>query len=196
MSGSKTPVETVTLPKAPDPQNSSGEALQCRRRAFLLGGTAATVTLMIAPFSWQREAWAVTAKVKGYQRTKIGSLSQLKQDTPVDFHYPSGKSVYTRCFLVKLGAKAGAGVGPGGDVVAFSALCTHMGGLLSGSYKPEHNVMGPCPVHLTTFDLTRHGIVVAGHATQSLPQIVLETDGDGIYATGVMGLMFGRPSNL
>lgn len=188
--------EVKKLSKAPEPEGAPDGPLQCQRRAFLLGGAAATVTVMIAPFGEQSVAWAATAKVKSYERTKIGSLSALKQDTPVDFQYPSGRSVYTKCFLVKLGAKAGAGVGSAGDVVAYSALCTHMGGLLSGSYKAEHNVMGPCPVHLTTFDLTRHGIVVAGHATQSLPQIVLETDGDDIYATGVMGLMFGRPSNL
>ena len=55
---------------------------------------------------------------------------------------------------------------------------------------------GPCPTHLTTFDLTRHGIVIAGHATESLPQITLEVQGDDIYASGVLGLVFGRRDNL
>jgi arsenite oxidase small subunit len=49
---------------------------------------------------------------------------------------------------------------------------------------------------LTTFDLTKHGMVAAGQATESLPQIVLETNGDDIWATGVMGLIFGYHSNL
>ena len=38
-------------------------------------------------------------------------------------------------------------------------------------------------------------MVVAGHATMGLPQITLELDGDDIYATGVMGLIFGYFDN-
>ena len=47
----------------------------------------------------------------------------------------------------------------------------------------------------TTFDLTRHGMVVAGHATDNLPQVVLELEGDDIYAQGVLGLIYGYSSN-
>lgn len=50
--------------------------------------------------------------------------------------------------------------------------------------------------HWTTFDLTRHGMVVSGHATQGLPQVVLELDGDDIVAFGVLGLIFGYGNNL
>ena len=39
-------------------------------------------------------------------------------------------------------------------------------------------------------------MVVAGQATESLPQIVLEAKGDEIWATGVMGLIYGYHSNL
>jgi Rieske Fe-S protein len=38
-------------------------------------------------------------------------------------------------------------------------------------------------------------MVVSGHATQGLPQIVLETEGDDIYATAVMGLIFSYSDN-
>jgi arsenite oxidase small subunit len=38
-------------------------------------------------------------------------------------------------------------------------------------------------------------MVVSGHATQGLPQIILETDGDDIIATGVMGLIFSYYDN-
>jgi arsenite oxidase small subunit len=56
-------------------------------------------------------------------------------------------------------------------------------------------VLGPCPLHLSTFDLTKHGMIVSGHAVESLPQIVLEIDGDDIVATGVMGLFYGYSQN-
>jgi arsenite oxidase small subunit len=98
--------------------------------------------------------------------------------------------------LVRLGVPAGGGVGPDRDVVAFSTLCTHMGGPLGGQYKAQYRVLGPCPLHLTTFDLVKHGMVAAGQATESLPQIALETRRDEIWATGVMGLIFGYHSNL
>jgi arsenite oxidase small subunit len=39
-------------------------------------------------------------------------------------------------------------------------------------------------------------MVVSGHATQGLPQIILELEGDDILATGVLGLIFGYHDNL
>ena len=41
----------------------------------------------------------------------------------------------------------------------------------------------------------KHGMVVSGHATESLPQIALDLRGDEIYAVGVMGLMYGYSVN-
>ena len=55
---------------------------------------------------------------------------------------------------------------------------------------------GPCPLHLSTYDVTRHGILVSGQAYQSLPQVLLELDGDDIYAVGMFGLIYGRYDNL
>ncbi len=71
-----------------------------------------------------------------------------------------------------------------------------MGGVLNASYQPAHQALGPCPLHQTTFDLTRHGMVISGHATESLPQVLLELDGDDIYAVGLIGLIYGRYDNL
>jgi arsenite oxidase small subunit len=46
------------------------------------------------------------------------------------------------------------------------------------------------------YDLRRHGIIVSGQAYQSLPQVLLEMNGDDIYAVGMMGLLYGRNENL
>jgi arsenite oxidase small subunit len=116
-------------------------------------------------------------------------------DRPVAFGYP-WRDANSQNVLVKLGVPAGGGVGPGGDIVAFNTLCTHMGGPLGGTYKGAHKILGPCPFHLTTFDLTKHGMVVAGQATESLPQVVLEASGDEVYAVGVMGLVYGHHDNM
>ncbi|MGK7345448.1 MAG: arsenate reductase (azurin) small subunit [Candidatus Nitrospinota bacterium M3_3B_026] len=159
------------------------------RREFLLSGgaTAALVMLGATPKP-------VLAKVKGYPKKKIGSLRKLKEGKPITFTYPDNDA---ENILVKLGEPAGGGVGPKGDVVAFNTICTHMGGDLTvGGYRSADKAVGPCPFHLSTFDLTRHGMIISGHGTESLPQIDLELDGDDIYAVGVMGLLYGRHSNL
>ncbi len=159
------------------------------RRRFLLAG-AVVVSLAALPGL----AIGATAKalVASYPRKKIGTLSVLKTGVPVEFTYPYPD---VSNLLVKLGAPAGGGVGKDKDIVAFNQQCTHMGGPMQGSYKDRYQVLGPCPFHLTTFDLTRHGMVVSGHASESLPQILLEVRGGDIYATGVMGLIYGYADN-
>jgi arsenite oxidase small subunit len=170
----------------------SGRACMSRRQLLLSGGvTVAVVALGNLP--GLALAGPAQALIAEYPRQKIGSLSALKKGMPVEFAYPY-PDVHN--VLVKLGAPAGGGVGKDQDVVAFNQLCSHMGGPMQGTYKAAHQVLGPCPLHLTTFDLTRHGMVVSGHATESLPQIVLETAGDDIYAVGVMGLVFGYAANV
>ncbi len=156
------------------------------RRSFLLAGST-VVTMVTMP------GFAAAFNVKKYPRQRIASLSEVNSGEAINFQYPKNDPYGTNV-LVKLNEKAGKGVGVDEDIVAFNQLCTHMGGPLVGTYKKEHKVLGPCPFHLTTFDLTRHGMVVSGHATDSLPQIMLEIDGDDIYAVGIMGLIYGHKS--
>ncbi|MBI4755069.1 MAG: arsenate reductase (azurin) small subunit [Betaproteobacteria bacterium] len=167
-------------------QDEEGGHLCMSRRQFLLSGGA---VVSLAAMPGLAQAAAIKA---GYARKKIGKLSALKAGEPVAFNYPFAD---VRNILVKVGAPAGGGIGPEKDVVAFNQQCTHMGGPLEGTYKAKYQALGPCPLHLTTFDLTRHGMVISGHATESLPQIVLEVQGDDIYATGVMGLIYGYAAN-
>ena len=68
--------------------------------------------------------------------------------------------------------------------------------MLDGGYHAADKAVGPCPYHQSVFDLTRHGIIVNGHATESLAQVLLEVEGNDVYAVGVMGLIYGRNSNL
>ncbi len=166
-----------------------------RRQFLFYSATAVSTVALSSVFPGSGAVLGAEALFAKYPKKKIVSLADLRQDTPIDFLYPNDDATYAQCFIVKLGEKAGGGAGPDQDIVAFSSLCTHMGGLLNKSYKPEHKVAGPCPSHLTTFDLTRHGMVVAGHAVESLPQIVLEVKNGSVYATGVVGLIFGGASN-
>lgn len=167
-------------------QHHEGGRACMSRRSFLLSGGAALALVSLGGIPGFAEAAQLLKAT--YPRQKVGSLSALQAGEPVTFNYPYAD---VRNILVKLGVEAGGGIGPQKDIVAFNQQCTHMGGPLDGTYKPKHQVLGPCPLHLTTFDLTRHGMVASGHATESLPQIVLEVQGDDIYAVGVMGVVYG-----
>lgn len=165
------------------------------RRAFLFRGGAAALGTVVLPALPGLGNQALAAQVARYPRARIGKLSRLVTDKPVLFTYPD-KGPSAQSILVKLGVPAGGGIGPGEDVVAFNGQCTHMGAPMSGSYQPEHKALGACVFHQTSFDLRRHGMVIAGHATESLPQVLLELKGDDIYAVGILGLIFGRHDNL
>lgn len=165
---------------------------QLTRRRFLRtagAGGAAAVAMLTVPGCGQ-----MLATTNRLPEQRIANIGDLKVDVPMNFTFPDNRSI---CMLVKLGVPGGGGVGPDGDIVAFSAVCPHMGTPLIGAYNAEYKGMGPCPSHLTRFDLTRYGIVIAGHATESLPQILLEVDESGeIYANGVRGLIYGRAENV
>ena len=168
------------------------KCLMNRRQVLLTGGIATTMVMVGIPGAPEAQTPAV---ISTYPRKFIAKLSELKTDEPFDFEYPD-EGEYAESILVKLGQKSGGGIGPDADVGAFNYTCTHQGGPLQGTYKAADKALGPCPLHLTTFDLTRHGIFISGQAYQSLPQVLLELDGDDIYAVGMFGLIYGRFDNL
>lgn len=165
------------------------------RRQFLLTSGVTTATVMVMVNAGTPFAKEVPGIVATYPRKLVAKLSKLQQDKPVDFSYPD-EGAYAEAMIVKMGVPAGGGIGPGRDVVAFNYTCTHQGGSLANTYKADTKSLGACPLHLSTYDLTRHGILISGQAYQSLPQVLLELVGDDVYAVGVFGLIFGRYDNL
>ena len=166
------------------------------RRRFLQSGAMAITTATLADIFGP----AALAQVAGervqlttFPKKRTAAVSELGIAKPIMFDYP-GDELHHACALIRLNRRAGGGVGEKQDIVAFSTTCTHMGGDMSSGYISEHQVLG-CGEHLTTFDLTRHGIVVAGHATSSLPQVVLQIEDDFVFAIGVIGLFYGYASN-
>jgi len=191
MSINKSLLETIN---GPAKIRKTTDKCVVNRRTFLLTSGIATATVMVAMHTSEGLA-NVPALVATYPRKLIGKLSELKTDEPLDFTYPD-EGEHSDSMLVKLGKEAGGGIGTDKDIVAFNYICTHQGGPLHGTYKPDDKALGPCPFHLTTFDLTRHGMFISGQAYQSLPQVLLELDGDDIYAVGMFGLIYGRYDNL
>ncbi len=159
-----------------------------RREFLILGGASVTV---LTTFGTGAEAQDLVSS--SYVRTVIGRVSDLEPGVATTFLYPTED---IENVLVMLDEEAGGGVGDGRNIVAFNTICPHQGGYMGAEdFKRPHSVLGPCPLHLSTFDLTKHGMLVSGHAVESLPQIVLEIDGDDIVATGVMGLFYGFSQN-
>jgi arsenite oxidase small subunit len=159
-----------------------------RRNFLILGGSTLVV---LATYGTGAEAQELVSS--SYARKVVGKVSELQSGKAKAFRYPTED---IENLLMMLNEEAGGGIGEARNIVAFNTICPHMGGYMGESeFKAQHSVLGPCPLHLSTFDLTKHGMIVSGHAVQSLPQIVLEIEGDDIVATGVMGLFYGYSQN-
>lgn len=162
------------------------------RRHFLRGGAiaaAGAATAAVLPADQARAASG--SALLDYPASRLGNVAELKVNEPVDITYPDADSPG---ILLKIGQQVEGGVGPDGDIVAYSVLCPHKGWLLS--YRAEDKSLN-CPGHFSRFDCEAGGQQIWGHATQNVPQFTLNVDDKGdIYAEGASDLIFGRPSNV
>lgn len=130
----------------------------------------------------------------GFPVIMVANLSDLTVNTPVDFNYPLEE---TPNILVKLGIKVQGGVGPDGDIIAFSQICQHLGcdwGFVAEGSSPSCNSsykasgpVGYCCCHGSQYDLTNAAKVIGGPAPRPVPQVILYYDSTtgNIYATGM-----------
>lgn len=182
----------------PEDTASKGEGRDGSRREFLK--IAATVSGVIALGAIASVAKSVIipavpgqseTTTLGFPRVKVATVGSLTLNKVVTFNYPLENEPNV---LVKLGEKATGGVGPDGDIVAFSQICQHLGciwGYVPPGGSPVVNksfvAQGPvgyCPCHGSIYDLTEAGKVIGGPAPRPEPQVTLEVDSSGnIYAT-------------
>jgi len=129
----------------------------------------------------------------GFPVVNVANVSDLEVNKVIYFYYPLSD---TPNILVKLGTKASSGVGPDGDIVAYSQICQHLGCVVgyvptngSPSCDSSYSASGPegyCCCHGSVYDLTGGAKVTAGPAPRPLPQVILKVDSSGdIYATGM-----------
>ncbi len=198
----------MAVDRAADQLDRGDRVGQVDRRTFIklsslsAGGIALSGGAVVAGSvgRWPRHAAAaqqgekVVLAYPEYPDVAVANLADLVEGEPVFFEYPQAGQ---RNILVKLGRNAEEGIGPDEDVVAFSVFCAHMGVPLDTVYNREHGMLGPCPLHFSTFDLAKTGMTVMGKSVQNLPQVVLSLDNAGaISATGMYGLIYGYPANL
>ncbi len=122
--------------------------------------------------------------------TEVAKLSDLTPGTTLDFAYPDEDSP---AMLLAMDGPVDDGIGPNGNIVAFSTLCTHKGCPVGWQADQQMLI---CPCHWSTFDPAKSGRMIIGQASQGLPQIVLKVEGDAVMATGVDGLIYGRQTNV
>ena len=161
------------------------------RRQFLRGGVMGVAGVAAATVVPAGEAKAKSLALVTYPSEKLANIADLKVNEPMDINYPDAGSPG---ILLKLGQAVEGGVGPDGDIVAYSVLCPHKGWTMS--YSASDKTLN-CPGHHSRFDCEAGGQQVWGHATSNLPQFLLRVDDKGdIHAEGVDELIFGRLSNV
>jgi rieske iron-sulfur protein len=68
--------------------------------------------------------------------------------------------------------------GTGADgLVAYSAICTHLGCVVASQLNAQGQIA--CPCHGSRFDPANGGAVVGGPASRPLPALPIQTDSDG-----------------
>ena len=94
-------------------------------RDFLKGMVGvSTIVLLATLVDFGKVFEPITVKIPEWPKIKVENASSLQVNTPVSFAYPL---TTTPNLLVKLGHKVPHGVGPDGDIVAFSVVCQLLG---------------------------------------------------------------------
>lgn len=172
------------------------EDVKLSRRFFLKssGGAAAAVGGVVIPIQNAHAAPAadVGSTTLPYPKKAVGKARGMPMNQAVPFSYPDASSP---CVAIKIGNAVPGGVGPNGDIVAFSSLCTHMG--CPVAYEGGTKTF-KCGCHFSVFDPEMGGQMVCGQATEDLPKIRLQYDAktDSVTAVGVDGLIYGRQANI
>jgi arsenite oxidase small subunit len=172
------------------------------KREFLKVGLSLSVLLAVGGIaavsrSISSPAATTSGQPTTFPRVEVANLGDLVVNVPVFFNYPLDDEPN---MLVKLGQKASGGVGPDGDIVAFSLLCQHLGCVYSfvppGSSptcKHSYSASGPvgfCCCHGSIYDLLNDAKVIGGPSPRPLPHVILDVESSGdIYA-----ISMGPPS--
>jgi arsenite oxidase small subunit len=161
--------------------------------ALAVAGVTAVAKSITEPATPPSYGGGTVTPATTFPHVKVASLGSIAVNTPVYFNYPLDDEPN---ILVKLGTKAEGGVGPDGDIVAFSQLCQHLGCQIgyqatgsspkcNSSYRAEGPV-GYCCCHGSIYDLVNGAKVVGGPAPLPQPKVELEVDSSGdIYAIGM-----------
>ena len=175
----KTKTSTVTITEQGGSQTTTASASGSSSQTSATSSASSTAT--------------TTTSSSPFPQLLVANISDLVVSQPLSFNYPLEE---TPNILVKLGVKASGGVGPDGDIVAFSVVCQHLGcivGYLPTGVAPAcdstakaSGPQGYCCCHGTVYDFVNGAKVTDGPAPRPVPQVILNIDDSGdIYAIGM-----------
>ena len=177
-----------------DPSDRSDrpkDGTELNRRDFLVVSGAVGVAAAAGVSLSGGAAKAVEHVQAGYPVLDVAAAGELDVGSETLFEYPDPDSP---AILLRLREAVEGGVGPEGDIVAYSLLCTHKGCPVTFNAEREMLV---CPCHWSSFDPAKSGRIIIGQASQPLPRIELKvTDAGMVQAFGVDGLIYGRHTNI
>lgn len=185
-----------------------------------------TVANIITPQSGLSSFPSLTLVDSSGNPIKADSVS-VSNSTPVLFDYPLkgepnfllnlGKQIPSSSVLIPatgLSYNSPSGVGPNGNIVAFSAICQHLGCVAPEIhfYPPGSSIAGTsysgssnpgylhCACHGSTYDPSRGAAVLTGPTTHPLPPVVLKYNADKTLTAVSMPsgspTIFGKTSDL
>ncbi|MDA4113527.1 MAG: Rieske 2Fe-2S domain-containing protein [Thaumarchaeota archaeon] len=167
--------------------------------ALAVGGIAALSKTITTPGEAQASSTtAVTfprVQVKDITSGLLATVNNLVTNASLNFYYPLDNEAN---IMVKLGVAVPNGVGPDGDIIAYSDICQHLGcnpGFVAAGKSPPCNpaysAKGPemyCCCHGSIYDMADNAKVIGGPAPYPVPRVILEVDSSGnIFATGMTG---------
>jgi arsenite oxidase small subunit len=198
-------------------EGTGADATSQRRRSFLkvalaisvvaaVGGIGSIARAISAPAQSEigtNSTSTATTGTSAFPRTMVATVSSLQINQPVYFNYPLEDEPN---ILVALNSTVTDGVGPNGNIVAYSQVCQHLGCLYgfqapgtspkcNSSYKASGPV-GYCCCHGSIYDYTNDAKVIGGPAPRPVPRVLLEVDSSGnVYAVGMSGAnIYGHPN--
>ena len=183
------------------PPASPSPAIMDRRKFLKLTAAAGGAITVWALLSTLKGPTFVppTPAVGPYPTVTITNISKLTDLVPIVFYYPLDT---TPNYLVKLGVAAEGGVGPNNDIVAFSAICQHLGceyGFVPPGGSPPCNSsfkakipMGYCCCHGSQYDYLEDAKVIGGPAPRPVPMVQLQYDS----TTGDINAVGMNPPNI
>jgi arsenite oxidase small subunit len=173
-----------TTPEAQLPIQPKPAGIERRDFLKLVAAAGGAVTLA-AVLSTLKSATFVPQSTapSSWPTVTITNINQLTNLTPFIFNYPLTN---TPNVIVKLGVPATNGIGPNGDIVAFSVICQHLGcqysfippgasPVCNSSYKAAIP-MGYCCCHGSQYDFVHGAKVIGGPAPRSVPMVQLQFD--------------------
>lgn len=137
------------------------------RRSLLIAGGAGTALALAA---------CAPADTDSSTGTDTGTGSDAGSGTPTEVAVLSDIPVGGAIAVMLDGSQIIVSQPTAGEVVAFSAICTHQGCIV----VPDTTGLN-CPCHQSLFD-TATGAVLKGPATKALPSVTVTLDGDTVLA--------------